>query len=222
MVYRSHTKGSEKLELLTDSFISCCDSRKMIAELPDNFVDLAIIDPPYSELGNDLEPVLNEICRVEKAINAYIFCGQKQLVFLLNYFVTKRGCDFTLLCWHKTNPPDICSNKYLPDTDYILFVREKTVPLYGCYSSKFTYFVTQLNQAEKRKYCHPSVKPLDIITNLIHNSTNPNDIVFDPFLGTGTTAVAAEYLGRRYIGFEINEKYYETAFSRLRKDDDGS
>lgn len=207
------------MEYLSDSFICCCDSRKMIAELPDSFVDMVVADPPYSELGEDLESVLDEICRVQRKINTYIFCGQKQLIFLLDYFVTKRGCDWTLLCWHKTNPADACVNKYLSDTDYILFIREKSVPLYGCYDSKFTYSYTMNNQAEKREFSHPTVKPVWLIKNFIFNSTKPEDIIFDPFIGVGTTAVAAEMLGRRYVGFEMKQKYCDTAFQRLRKDE---
>lgn len=56
---------------------------------------------------------------------------------------------------------------------------------------------------------------MKIIQNLILNSTNENDIVFDPFIGSGTTAVAAKNLNRHYIGFEIEKKWCDIAKNRL-------
>ena len=63
---------------------------------------------------------------------------------------------------------------------------------------------------------HPAIYPLFIIKKLIKLLTRPNDIVLDPFLGSGTTAVAAKELGRRYIGVDINEEYCKYARGRLK------
>lgn len=56
---------------------------------------------------------------------------------------------------------------------------------------------------------------MDIIENLIINSSKEGDLILDPFLGSGTTAVAAKALRRHYLGFEINPKYFEISQSRL-------
>lgn len=72
-----------------------------------------------------------------------------------------------------------------------------------------------MNYKDKKQYGHPTIKPLDIIKNFIINSSNDGDIVLDPFMGSGTTCVAAKELGRKYIGFEINEKYFNIAKDRL-------
>ena len=69
---------------------------------------------------------------------------------------------------------------------------------------------------DKKNYPHPTIKPLNIVKTLIGNSTRPGDIVLDPFLGSGTTAVACMELGRKYIGFEINGEYFETAQRRIQ------
>lgn len=115
--------------------------------------------------------VLDEMCRVMKKINLYIFCSQKQIQQYLDYFVTGKGCNWNLLCWHKTNPIPACGNKYLNDTEYILFFREKGVRLYGSYDTKRTYYVTLRNQEDNVRYHHPTVKPLGIIRRLIENSS---------------------------------------------------
>ena len=62
---------------------------------------------------------------------------------------------------------------------------------------------------------HPTQKPIDVFARAILNSTDENDIVFDPFLGSGTTALAAKQLKRNYIGIEISEKYCEIARKRV-------
>ena len=115
--------------------------------------------------------VLDEMFRVMKRINIYIFCSQKQIQQYLDYFVTRRGCNWNLLCWHKTNPIPACGNKYLNDTEYVLFFRQKGVPLYGSYETKRTFYTTLRNQDDNVRYRHPTVKPLQIIRNFVLNST---------------------------------------------------
>ena len=122
-----------------------------------------------------------------------------------------------MLTWHKTNPVPACGNKYLTDTEYILFFREKGVKIYGEFKTKFTYYITPLNQSDKKKYGHPTIKPINIVTNLIVNSSLENGIVFDPFMGSGTTAVAAKECGRNFIGYELDSDYYEICNKRLEE-----
>ncbi len=62
---------------------------------------------------------------------------------------------------------------------------------------------------------HPSQKPLQVISRLISTFTAEGDLVLDPFMGSGTTLVAARNLGRRAIGIEIEERYCEVAVLRL-------
>lgn len=162
------------------------------------------------------DEILDEMCRVMKKINCYIWCSQKQLLHLIQYFENKK-CNWNIITWHKTNPVPACGNKYLTDTEFCLFFREKGIKVYGNYRTKFTFYVTPLNQKDKKKYGHPTVKPQDIIENLIINSSNENDIVLDPFSGSGTALVAAKKLNRQYIGFELEEKYVDVTNERLKE-----
>lgn len=164
--------------------------------------------------GIDLE-VLQNLCRVMKKINIYIWCSQKQLVPLIKYFTEEKKCNWNLLTWHKTNPIPACGNKYLSDTEYCLFFREKGVKVYGEFKTKFTYYVTPLNTKDKKIYKHPTIKPLDIIENLIINSSLENDIVLDCFMGSGTTGVACKNLNRNFIGIELDKNYFEIANVRI-------
>lgn len=82
-------------------------------------------------------------------------------------------------------------------------------------TQKKTYFITPINAKDKKLYQHPTCKPVDILKNFIINSSNENDVVLDPFMGSGSTGVACINTHRNFIGIEINAKYYETAKTRL-------
>lgn len=214
--------------------IDCLEGMR---SLPDKCVDLIVTDPPYefcdtrgggafgtahrtyhAELtplskGIDNE-VLDEMVRVMKRINIYIWCNKNQLRQYIDYF-GDLGCSMDLLTWHKSNPTPTCGNKYLSDTEYCLFFREKGVKVYGTYESKRKYYVSRVNAEDKVMYNHPTVKPLDIIRNLVVNSSKEGDVVLDPYMGSGTTAAACVLTGRRYLGFEIDPIYYEVIKGRL-------
>ena len=205
--------------------------------LEDKSIDLVVIDPPYkldlnkvkntstfnsyaNELlglkdGFDLK-VLDLLIQKMKKINIYIYCSKRQIQELLEYFSNK-GCNYEVLTWHKQNPSPLTNNIYLPDTEYIIFAREKGVKLYGNYHTKHKYYISGTNQVDKKKYKHPTIKPMPFIENHIENSSRPGDVVLDCFAGSGTTLVGAINRGRKFIGFEINEEYYKIAQKRIEE-----
>ena len=213
------------------------DCLELMKDIPDGSVDLVLTDPPYmiATVGAGIykqadkqyvkeldgikdgfdEKVLDEICRVMKKINVYLFCSQKQIIPLIDYFVKKKNCNWNILSWHKSNPVPACGNKYLTDTEFVLFFREKGVKIYGEYETKFTYYVTPLNQKDKKQYEHPTIKPVKILQNLIVNSTLENGAVLDCFMGSGSTGVACVNTNRRFIGIELDDKYFEIAKQRI-------
>lgn len=216
------------------------DCYQLIKEIPDKSVDLVHTDPPYlihaggsggcfgkgdriyhdelTALSNGVDnSILVELCRVMKKINIYIWCNKNQLGQYISFFEA-RGCATELLTWHKTNPIPTCNNKYLSDTEYCLFFREKGVPIYGEFKTKQKYYVTGLNVKDKGIWEHPTIKPLGIVKNLIFNSTQPGDLVLDCFSGSGTTALASSQLGRNFIAIEIDEKYHSLSIQRLEAD----
>lgn len=142
-------------------------------------------------------------------INAYFFCNKLQIPQYLDEYVTKRKCRFDLLCWHKTNPMPTFNCKYLTDTEYILYFRNCGACHPKNYDDAKTYFLTTINNADKQQWRHPTIKPLSIVSTLIRNSSNEDDLVFDGFLGSGTTRIAAHLLNRNFIGCELLPQYYD-------------
>lgn len=68
----------------------------------------------------------------------------------------------------------------------------------------------------QNKTSHPAVFPLELAIEHINSWSNENDIVLDPFLGSGTTIIAAKMLNRKYIGIEMNEEYYNLSMERIK------
>ena len=214
--------------------IDCMEGLKLIN---DNSIDLVIIDPPYllninnvknlsnmNRYANDLLnlkdgfdlKVLDLLIQKMKKINIYIYCSKRQVKDLLNYFSNK-NCNHEILTWHKQNPSPLINNNYLPDTEYILFFREKGVKLYGNYHTKRKYYISLTNKVDKQKYKHPTIKPLELIEYHIENSSKEGDLILDCFAGSGTTLVGAINKNRRYIGFEIDKNYYKIAKKRIEE-----
>ena len=223
--------------------ICCLDCLEGLKQLPDKSIDLIMTDPPYlikstragghNRLAKTIQPVNNlleenglvsgmnpvvlpELVRVMKKINIYIWCNKAQIPDYLAYFVRELGCSFDIIIWWKSNPPPLCNNKYLSDKEYCLYFRKGGYCQPTSYESAKTVFHQPINVIDKQRYPHPTIKPLNIVKTRIGNSTKPGDLILDPFMGSGTTAVACMELGRNYIGYEINEGYYETAQKRIR------
>ena len=165
--------------------------------------------------GIDNMAILPELVRVMKKINIYIWCNKEQIREYLNYFVGELGCNFEIIIWGKTNPPPFLGGHYLKDKEYCLYFWEKGVKVHPTYETGRTVYITQLNVADKEDYDHPTIKDLNITKNLILNSSNEGDLVLDPFSGSGTVAYAAKQLKRRYLAFEIIEKYWKQSIDRL-------
>ena len=213
------------------------DCMEGMAAMDGGSVDLVIADPPYFQ-GNgggggaygtrntslrdhigDLmcgisDECIEQMARVCKRVNMYIFCSVLQVPQYLA-FATRHGYKFDILTWHKTNAVPACNGKYMPDTEYIVFIKESGVPLYGTAATKRKYYVTPTNVKDKRKWGHPTIKPLNIVQNLIINSTQEGGVVLDPFMGSGTTAIACIREKRNFIGFELNPEYYEVCRKRI-------
>jgi site-specific DNA-methyltransferase (adenine-specific) len=100
--------------------------------------------------------------------------------------------------------------------EFILFFRStkgKAKYINNC--GKGNYFEYRYSRGKEK--LHPSEKPLDLIKELILQSSQEGEIIFDSFMGSGTTAVASIETGRKYIGFELDNTYYEIAQKRINE-----
>lgn len=195
-------KLSRKEKMMELNEIYLGDAYKLIKEVPDKSVDLIVTDPPYqidglhkdtgilkgrknshntqlleNNLGDGIDlKILDEFVRVLKKINIYIWCNKEQLYDYMTYFVKERKCNFEIIVWAKPNPAPFTNGHYLKDKEYCLFFWEKGVKVGGNYHSLKTYYVKGTNKDDKDNYLHPTCKPIDIIENLIKNSTSSSQV----------------------------------------------
>lgn len=160
--------------------------------------------------------IMRRLIHLQKNINIYIWCNKSQIPWYLDYYVNTLECNFEILKWVKTNAIPTFSNKYLSDTEYCLYFRKGGYCKPVSYEKASTLFSQPINIKDKQNYDHPTIKPLEIISTLIENSSVEGDLVFDPFLGSGTTAVSCEQLDRKFIGTEISKKYFDLSVRRIK------
>lgn len=163
--------------------------------------------------------IFDDMVRVMKKINIFIWCSKLQILDILKYFVDNKNCYFEILTWNKTNPTPTTNNSWLPDIEYCLYFREKGVVLNDGYELKSKWYISSINQSDKEKFNHPTIKPLNLVERHIKHTTSENDIVLDCFCGSGTTCVACKNTNRRYIGIEVNPKWHKVAVDRLNNID---
>lgn len=151
-------------------------------------------------------------------INAYFWCNKNQIPDYFKTYVEGLKCKFDILSWCKTNPIPTFSNKYLSDCEYCLYFHKgkgKTKP--KSYDAARTVWFEPINIKDKQRYGHPTIKPLKIIQTIIENSSSVGDTILDPFMGSGTSGVACINTNRKFIGIEIDDKYFEIAKKRIKE-----
>lgn len=212
------------------------DCRKILPELP--MVDLVLTDPPYrqSKSGGGLvekrirfkeltQSALNEfepheyiemLLRKTSGMHGYFFCSKNLLRDYIDEF-EKLRLGWDILVMNKRNPIPTRNNKYLSDIEFILFCRGK-----GCLFNNGLraelYRKVKPIIVRPAEYNHPTIKPVDVVMQLLEVSTCEENTIFDPFMGSGTTLRAAKDLGRKAIGIEIEEKYCEIAARRMAQE----
>ena len=220
------------------------DSRDIIKKIPDNSIDFILTDPPYnlgqhstgniplpgrSAMNNDVaewdkidfnpEEWADEFIRILKPTgNLFIFTSYNQLGRWYNC-LDHRFDTSNFMIWHKTNPaPKIFKAGFLNSCEMI----------FTCWNKKHTW--NFISQAEMHNFIqspicmsperlknpkHPAQKPVSILKKMIEIASNKDDIIFDPFMGVGSTGVAALELDRRFIGVELDASYFAAAKKRI-------
>ncbi|MCT4395452.1 DNA-methyltransferase [Periweissella beninensis] len=153
--------------------------------------------------------------------------GTMHNIYLLGYLLQKNNWKIlNNITWQKTNPaPNLSRRMFTHSTETILWAKKengKQVFNYeilrennGGKQMKDVWMTSTTSSLEKKFGKHPTQKPLSLIKRIITASTKQNDIILDPFLGSGTTAVAAKLLKRKCIGIDIESEYINIAKKRI-------
>lgn len=217
------------------------DCMEVLKSLPDESIDLIATDPPYKMAsrgckgstggmlakkvcmdGNvfahnsiDCEEYGPEFYRVLKdGSHLYVMTNHINLIHMLNTF-TDIGFHFIKsLIWDKGNK--IMGQFYMSQFEYILFFRKgRGIKINNCGTSDIISIPNIKMKKDNGENYHDTEKPTELMKILIENSTKEGDIVFEPFMGVGSTVVAAKNNNRKYIGCELDKEYFKVCENRL-------
>ncbi len=174
----------------------------------------------YEKWSRQMELFLDECHRVlKKRGTLIIFMAIIKVESILRMAQGKGLYYKTTGIWHKTNPmPRNMKIHFVNSTEsWIYFVNNATSGTFN-YDGvvRHDFIESSVCPASEKKFGkHPTQKPLKIMKELISRVSNPGDVILDPFMGSGSTCVASTILGRKYIGIELNEQYFNIAKSRI-------
>ena len=217
------------------------DCLEVIKEMSDGSISCVITDPPYkmnhstggctniglknkwqgnikagnTVMGFDLSikfsDWLPEVYRVLKQSgHCYIFCNDKNMQELLNESIKVGFRESNILVWVKNNA---CPNRYyMKNCEFVLFLYKGKAKPINDMGTKAALMIDNIRGNDK---LHPTEKPVKLLTTFVNNSTSKGDTVLDPFMGSGSTGVACLNTNRKFIGIELDKKYFEIAQNRI-------
>lgn len=219
------------------------DCLNVLKQLPNDSVDLIVTDPPYrvTQKGSvrtctmsgfmigdkfrsgkvfdnndiDCSQYAGDFYRVLKdGTHCYVMCNQINLLKMLSTFTNAKFKFIRSIIWDKGNK--ICNQFYMSQYEYILMFRKgKARPINNFGTSDILRVPNKKTKGEDKKNLHDTEKPIELMRILIENSSNEGELVFDPFMGIGATAIACKQTNRKYLGIELDEKYFKIAEERL-------
>jgi len=199
------------------------DALNLIKLIPDNSVDVVLTDPPYglnkNGIKNDADlttfySILPECYRVLKNNSFFItFFSTKSLPQLFENNPFKYFWQIILYCPEGRVKSPIGYTKYMS-----VFIFKKGNPKIVHFGKDiFIDTPGKMVEPDEGYIDHPTPKPKHFIKEILKMFTKENDIILDPFIGSGSTAIACIQLNRRFIGFEIDKSYWELAQRRISK-----
>lgn len=220
------------------------DSFRLINQIESGSIDLILTDPPYNlspystgninlpwrkEINNDLAdwdqrefipadwvPAFQRV--LKKTGNIFAFTSYNLLGKWHEAFDPEFD-TFQFMVWHKTNPvPKVRRAGFLNSCELIVCLWNKG-HTWNFSSQKGMHNFIESPICMGAERCksprHPTQKPLRVLEHIIRIASQPGDMVFDPFMGVGSTGLAALRLGRKFIGFEADDQYVQAAQDRI-------
>jgi site-specific DNA-methyltransferase (adenine-specific) len=188
------------------------DCLSVLPTLETGSVDAVITDPPYGTKKTPWDESVDgalvaECLRVSRGYS--LFCYSNTRLWHLLGIIHDLGRDAWVIAWHKPNAMGF-ERKFAPQWVPVVCAYNGRLPFWG----KDYVAVPIVPQ----NVGHPTPKPLPLMSWLVERATNEGNTALDPFMGSGTTAVACVRTGRKFIGVELDPGYFDTACRRLEKE----
>ena len=208
-----------------------------MSKLKDNSIDLIVTDPPYLMdyktnrrkdkrhdfckpiIGDNDEDLIKsfikESYRVLKDNSAmYVFCNSNRIDFFKKEIETAGFKIKNIIVWVKNNwtAGDLKAS-FGKQYEFIILANKGRAFFNGERLSD----VWEFDRVVGKKQLHQNQKPVELIERMIFKHSEPGGVVLDPFMGSGTTGVACVKHGRKFIGYELDKRYFDIAEKRIKK-----
>ena len=203
------------------------DCIELMKDMPDKSIDMILTDIPYGVVNRDdnglrnlnkekadvfdldMNKMLEEFYRISRG-QIIVFCGKEQFSDIYGFFANQKGTTRPII-WHKSNPSPMNGQYvYLSGVELAVWFKPKGREVFNAHCKN-----TVFKHPNGSRKIHPTQKNVNLFEELIIDNTNENEIVFDPFMGSGTTGVACINTNRNFIGIELDEKYFKIAKARI-------
>jgi DNA modification methylase len=176
-------------------------------------------DMPEDEYQAWIVEVLNQCHRIIKSDGSIFFNHKprrcKNRSYLPTDFIQHSDASlYQLIIWDRRNSPNIRNDILVPCTEHIYWLcKDKPKVFRDAIDPDYKSEVWVITPEKQKK--HPAPFPEQLVKNCIQLTTQENDVVLDPFMGSGTTAIVSENLNRKWIGFEVDKTYYNITQERI-------
>lgn len=214
--------------------IVCGDCLEAMKQMPDGCVDLVLTDPPYgvayktnrrkqdwhrfcAEIINDrdmwwVEPCCEELERLMKSDTALYWFSNHDAIDMVKPIIAKRFSYKNTITWIKNNhTAGDLEAQFGKRTELLVYANKGRRAINGNRDDDVWYCDKVVGDGQ----LHQNEKPTELIERAIMKSSFEDGIILDPFMGSGTTAIAAIRTNRHFIGFEIDQTYCDVANKRI-------
>ena len=222
---------------MEDIKLYCDDCLNIMKQIENESIDLIVTDPPYlikyktnrrknkdhdfcSEILNDdneqlIIDYIRECYRILKNNTAmYMFCNCDKVDFFKQELENAGFKIKNMIIWVKNNWTAGDLKAQFGKQYEIIFLVNKGRK---CFNGKRITDVWMFDKISGKKQLHQNQKPVDLLKQCILKHSDENDIIFDGFMGSGSTGVACIETNRKFIGVELDKKYFEIAKERIEK-----
>lgn len=175
-------------------------------------------DLPEEEYQEQQKSLMREMVRVLKPNGSIFYNHKVRIVKHRAIIPTEWLSEFNIrqvLIWDRTCTPQLAPIRWFPTTEYIYWITKGQVQPKFYKRSKHQLEIIRIPPKPMKE--HPAPFPEELVETLMLNTTDENDIVLDPYMGSGTTAIVAKKNNRNYIGIELNPEYIKIAEKRIKE-----
>lgn len=205
------------------------DCVELMQQFPDDCIDISFTSPPYNRKRNDKYEFYNDdikdyfgfLCRFTdellRVTKRHVFVNLQKNYYnkedVFSYIGKYSKCIKEIIIWEKKNPMPASGKNITNSYEFFIVLGSESIKGNKTYTKNVIRTSVNSNMPKE----HKAVMKQEVCDWFMENFTHEGDVVFDCFMGTGTTAISCAKNNRSFVGIEINDEYYKFAKERIEK-----